>query len=221
MTENRADNVTPIRADARWLTYEEAGQLLGVDPDSISRRARRAGWSRQPGNDGRTRVAVPLDVLPASPADVRPKSAPDVEADSPAESRADKGGQASGDESRTIKALEDKLVTVREALARERERADAAQATADRRAEDLIEARDRLESTLGIFRAAEAEQRERLGRAEGAEAVLRESLTRAEARRRRAGLVRLRAAGFDRAHPARQALTLDQRAKGLGTADSP
>ena len=32
--------------DARWLTFEwEAGQQLGIDPDSVARRARRLGWS--------------------------------------------------------------------------------------------------------------------------------------------------------------------------------
>jgi hypothetical protein len=170
--------------DNLWGSFDTV--VLGVDPDSISRRARRAGWSRQPGNDGRTRVAVPLDVLPKSPADVRPKTAPDAEADSPPENRADKGGHVPGDESRTIKALEDELATVREALARERERADAAQATADRRAEDLIEARDRLESALAMFRAAEAEQRERLGRAAGEVVALREAVEREAAARQAA-----------------------------------
>src|SRR3712207_6640567 len=41
------------RENVRWLTYEEAGRVLGIDADSVSRRARRLRWRRQPGNDGR------------------------------------------------------------------------------------------------------------------------------------------------------------------------
>jgi hypothetical protein len=30
------DSGADIRADARWMTYEEAGRVLGVDPDSVA-----------------------------------------------------------------------------------------------------------------------------------------------------------------------------------------
>jgi septal ring factor EnvC (AmiA/AmiB activator) len=169
MADKRADNVTPIstpiRADARWLTYEEAGQLLGVDPDSISLRARRAGWARQPGNDGRTRVAVPLDVLPKSPANVRPKSTPDAEADSPAEKRADKGGHVPGDEAQTINLLADAVTAFREVEAQLRAERDAAQAA-------LIEAW-----------AAAAQLKDQLGQAQGDLAALREAEAQLQAER--------------------------------------
>lgn len=50
-------------AASRWLSYAEAGAVLGIDPESVKRRAQRAGWPRQSGNDGRTLVAVPEELL--------------------------------------------------------------------------------------------------------------------------------------------------------------
>jgi len=45
--------------DGQWMTYGEAAVRLGVTPEAVRRRAFRSKWSRQPGNDGRTRVRVP------------------------------------------------------------------------------------------------------------------------------------------------------------------
>jgi hypothetical protein len=55
--------------EVRWMTYAEAAAALGVDPDSVARRARRQGWERMPGNDGTMRIAVPLSVLDGIPAE--------------------------------------------------------------------------------------------------------------------------------------------------------
>ena len=49
----------------QWLTYAEAGKLLGIAPESVQRRAQRESWQRQPGNDGRARVWVPVQAVPA------------------------------------------------------------------------------------------------------------------------------------------------------------
>lgn len=46
----------------RWMTYVELGRHLGIDPASAKRRAFRALWRRVPGNDGKTRVAVPATI---------------------------------------------------------------------------------------------------------------------------------------------------------------
>ncbi len=48
----------------RWLSYEELGAALGIAAASAKRLALRRNWARKAGNDGRTRVAVPLDRLP-------------------------------------------------------------------------------------------------------------------------------------------------------------
>jgi hypothetical protein len=53
-------------SNVRWVTYAELAELLGVEVASAQRRALRARWARQPGNDGKARVAVPLTVVNAS-----------------------------------------------------------------------------------------------------------------------------------------------------------
>jgi hypothetical protein len=138
----------------RWLTYEEAGHLLGIDADSVSRRARRLAWRRQPGNDGRTRVAVPLDVIPDSPPDNRGYDEADIRA------------SVSPDTQSMIKALEGEAAALREALDRERGRLAQAEA-------DVLSARK-----------GEAEARERAARAEGERDALRDGLRASEEARR-------------------------------------
>src|SRR3954464_5407203 len=43
----------------QWLTYQQAGELLGVSAEAIRRHARRHGWRGQRGNDGKALVFVP------------------------------------------------------------------------------------------------------------------------------------------------------------------
>ena len=50
--------------DAKWLSYEELGQALGITPASAKRLATRRKWAKKPGNDGHTRVAVPKALSP-------------------------------------------------------------------------------------------------------------------------------------------------------------
>jgi hypothetical protein len=45
--------------ERRWLTYEQAGELLGIPPEAARHRDRRQRWRTQRGNDGRTLVLVP------------------------------------------------------------------------------------------------------------------------------------------------------------------
>ena len=58
------------------MTYGEAAVRLGVTPEAVRRRAFRAKWARQPGNDGRTRVRVPDD----APVTRSPTALPDTPA---------------------------------------------------------------------------------------------------------------------------------------------
>src|SRR5277367_6054205 len=53
-----------------WLTYAQASERLGLSPEAVRHRARRAGWRTMPGNDGRTLVLVPDDeeIRPRAPA---------------------------------------------------------------------------------------------------------------------------------------------------------
>lgn len=52
--------------EVRWMTYAEAAAALGVQEEAIKRRVQRGSWRRQPGNDGRARVAVPAALLGAT-----------------------------------------------------------------------------------------------------------------------------------------------------------
>lgn len=47
-----------------WLTYEEAGQALGIKAASAKRLSFRRHWPHRAGNDGLARVGVPVTALP-------------------------------------------------------------------------------------------------------------------------------------------------------------
>ena len=55
--------------DTVWMTYDEAGQRLGIKSDSVRRRAASRKWPKRIGNDRLARVGIPADVIPdATPA---------------------------------------------------------------------------------------------------------------------------------------------------------
>ena len=56
----------------RWLTYQQASEVLGMTAEAVRHRSRRLGWRTQPGNDSRTLVLLPDD------APVRPPVRPAV-----------------------------------------------------------------------------------------------------------------------------------------------
>jgi hypothetical protein len=62
MEPNEPNQPYPV---GQWLTYADAAKLLRIAPESVQRRAQREGWQRQPGNDGRARVLVPVQAVPA------------------------------------------------------------------------------------------------------------------------------------------------------------
>jgi hypothetical protein len=97
------------------LTYAELAHSLRISPESANRLARRKRWPRVKGNDGRTRVAVPEEVLvrPDSPSDSPPAAPPD----NPVHAQ--------------IARMEGELAGLREALAEARARASAAGARAE------------------------------------------------------------------------------------------
>jgi hypothetical protein len=123
-----------VPPDIRWLTYEEAAHLLGVDPDSVARRARRLQWRKQPGNDGRVRVAIPADILP-DVADMVP----------------DKRADRTPDRSQVINDLEQALLVATERAARAEGEAAARREELDR----LLRERD-AERTERVAAQAEA-----------------------------------------------------------------
>ncbi len=50
--------------ETRWMTYQELGEALKIEPASAKRLAIRRKWPKRPGNDGRARVGVPFDAFP-------------------------------------------------------------------------------------------------------------------------------------------------------------
>lgn len=61
--------------DFEFLLYQDAADRLGISIDSVRRQARRKGWPKKQGNDGKARVGIPADRLQDSPPD-RPNDSP-------------------------------------------------------------------------------------------------------------------------------------------------
>jgi hypothetical protein len=49
--------------ETKLLTYAELAEALGITAASAKRLAIRRGWAKTPGNDGKARVAVPVERL--------------------------------------------------------------------------------------------------------------------------------------------------------------
>lgn len=45
----------------RWMNYADAAEALGMTAESIRQRARREGWRKTLGNDGRALILIPAD----------------------------------------------------------------------------------------------------------------------------------------------------------------
>jgi hypothetical protein len=130
-------------SDTVWLTYGELGERLHTSAEGARRRALRAHWPRQPGNDKRTRVGVPADVLADLSnlrGDCSGPACPSADAPLPALAR-----------------LEGELAGLWEALAEARLRASAADALASEeraRADKAIAAFESLAQRLEARAAA-------------------------------------------------------------------
>jgi hypothetical protein len=59
-----------------WLSYAEVADRLGVTPEAARSRAKRLGWRRQMGNDGRALVWAALQPRPPGDPPVTPRSLP-------------------------------------------------------------------------------------------------------------------------------------------------
>lgn len=64
--------------DAIWLTYDEAAERLGIKADSVRRRAAARKWPKRQGNDGKARVGIPPDVIPAGIPAVTPDNSDEI-----------------------------------------------------------------------------------------------------------------------------------------------
>jgi hypothetical protein len=176
MTERHHDIELAVGGGARWMSYRELADARGISIASAARLVLRRRWPRQPGNDGSTRVAVPLSEIEPSArhqTDDGPSSAPVT----PPDIYPDIGRLVSGLEAAvaalTVRAeTADRRADQAEARAdAERARADqtaaarlAAEARADRTDAALVgeraradALRDRIEALQARLAAAEAE----------------------------------------------------------------
>ena len=131
--------------ETRLLTYADLGESLGITADSAKRLARRRGWTKQPGNDGRARVSVPVERL--VPRAVPEDDPEDDREDIPEDVREDDPGERGA----VIAALHRLIETLEQELAAVRSSRDAEITTlrADRDAE-----RDRANALHGDAAAA-------------------------------------------------------------------
>ena len=138
--------------DDELLTYREAGQRLGVHPDSVMRRAKRQGWERVEGNakTDPVRIRVPAAVLaePWTSSD-RAQRTPRISADAVAtlgaalerQEVANKVLQATLDAARAEKALAQIDIV----------KADTLRLAAEKGADDLARRLEREEAERRTF----------------------------------------------------------------------
>ena len=124
-----------------WLTYAEAGQLLGKTPEAVRALARRQHWPRQTPNlpGGHARVK-----MPAVTGVDRPRPALTVE--QPPSTDGQMTGQGSGSDrvgDDVVRAFDRALEALRQELEHERGRADRAERRADSLQDELTRERCR------------------------------------------------------------------------------
>lgn len=117
------------------LTYHELAAARGITLDAARRMAQRHKWAKQVGNDGLSRVEVPVSALvptepsrPVEPRIVRFDSAT-VSALADAVAAATVAGvvASTGDATHVVQALEAAITALRDQLAAEQERVRAAE----------------------------------------------------------------------------------------------
>src|SRR3954452_18024538 len=149
--------------ETRLLTYTELGEALGIAVDSAKRLARRRKWKKQPGNDGRARVAVPTERL------VRRDDSTDDREDDPADipwtvradTPADDQGGALEDVRGVIRSLERHVERLERSLECALQRCEAATARAAA-LEVEAAATPALRTTIEALRAALESERSRV-----------------------------------------------------------
>ena len=141
----------PAPLSGSWLTYEAAGERLGLSAEAVRTKARRAGWRRMPGNEGRTLVLLPEGV------DERPPGRTPVH-----------GAR--------LEALGDAVALLGEQLQAERARADndrveiaAGRARADADRVEIVRLTGELAEKQAMAATAQAELAEQRARADKAE----------------------------------------------------
>lgn len=164
-------------SDVVHLTYDELAQRLGITRESARQLVIRRRWGRTKGNDGKSRVSVPEEVLQARTADATDDDTGTLTPPDTSEPTS----HATGDDTsalqvltrhierleREVETLGAKLTTVEEDRDRERARAsqvDALNAVLEierKRAEELKAERDRWSAAAEAFQAQTLEMSRR------------------------------------------------------------
>lgn len=134
----------------RWLSYREAATALGLNPNAVAARARRARWAKRLRNDGIAEILVPTLLLESPP---NP---------SPANGhRGTAGGKTDGETNDVIlTTLQGALAELNRALEREVAARQALQTQVDGLRNELAAARV-ANAVAQQQMAAERERRER------------------------------------------------------------
>jgi hypothetical protein len=137
------DTSRDVAGDISWMSYAELGKVRGISAASAKRLSNRRRWRKRAGNDGTTRVAVPVAELIAR--ETRPQEVPgDVSRDD--------GRDIAGDVSRDIRLQLDEANSRADEANR---RADAALTVADqtlRQLSDAVARADRAEAAASSER---------------------------------------------------------------------
>lgn len=153
-----------------WLSYAELAARLGIKPASAKRRAIDRRWPKKQGNDGRSLVAIPVEVL-MNAGDIAREVADEIVDDNSG------GDNALIDHLKTeVEAMKREVRAARTEAIEAREQAAKAMAEAG----EIRKAAEALHHDLGAARtevqartAEAAEARERAARAEGELAGIR------------------------------------------------
>jgi hypothetical protein len=109
-------------ASGRWCSYDEAAEMLGITRGGARNLARKRSWARRPGNDGKTRILVPADAIPART---------DAGIDGGTDARIDPAPDAAAELREMVARLEGELAGLRVVIEAERRRAELAERLVD------------------------------------------------------------------------------------------
>ncbi len=103
--------MTDTRADTRLMTYAELGEAIGRSEVAARAMAMRKRWKRVLGNDGRARVAVPIELVERlkAKAEIRALAQADTQADDQPDTSANTQADGGADARALISVLETRI----------------------------------------------------------------------------------------------------------------
>jgi hypothetical protein len=149
-----SDITLAVGDGARRMTYAELAQARGISPASAKRLAQRHHWGRQVGNDGVTRVTVPLVALVNTMKSKANDVIGDIVAMSPATGATGRvtPSDVTADVIPATAGLAEAVDLLRNQLEVANWRADSADARAERERKRADQAEQRAAVTIGYLR---------------------------------------------------------------------